>query len=362
MKKKLVMLILCIGLSLQMIGCGNAADPVKDSLEREIEELREELRDLKKENSKTDKEKGSENTDVLTEVIEAVVDPGSQEDAMWADWVVEKSGYVGADLKWEYGGGILKISGTGVIPSDVKECWSEIPGKIYRLYIEDGVTAIENGAFEYVRWGNYDEYSLAYVKLPATLEKIGDNAFYECENLEKVDFNCPVLKYIGNNAFDYCHLKELDLSSTGVECIGEEAVRSDNLRKVVLPDTLSYMCDHAIISYWDPNVEWGVAHGEEAGSAIDGDNYIIEEWIEYEYPVELKDIILDSEGYTEVVWKKKTYSDNDMLLKALAGDGVNLPHPGGTYMGTRSGNVRKEEYTPDMGEIVYEYEKVVYVD
>ena len=48
-----------------------------------------------------------------------------------------------------------------------------------------------------------DHSALVSVKLPSTLERIGDSAFYDCRNLSAVDFSaCGNLTFIGEMAFD----------------------------------------------------------------------------------------------------------------------------------------------------------------
>lgn len=82
------------------------------------------------------------------------------------------------------------------------------------MYIGDdvGCTKIDFGAFAY--YGNFDK-----IRLPATLETIGTDSFLK-SGLTVVDLrNCVNLKYVGDWAFD----------------------EMENLEKVILPENLNYI-------------------------------------------------------------------------------------------------------------------------
>lgn len=52
------------------------------------------------------------------------------------------------------------------------------------------------------------------VKLPASIEYIGPEAFSECESLSSVNFNKPTSLYIGDRAFAYSAITNIDLTTT----------------------------------------------------------------------------------------------------------------------------------------------------
>ena len=71
------------------------------------------------------------------------------------------------------------------------------------------------------------------------ISSIHQEAFFDCENLEKIILPSSLSK-IGSNAFTYCEkLKEIDLSNTKIEVIRNETfVHCINLSKIFFPDTL----------------------------------------------------------------------------------------------------------------------------
>lgn len=92
----------------------------------------------------------------------------------------------------------------------------------YELELKKGTIAIADDAFAY-------QQNIGKVKLPETLQYIGDRAFY-CG--ERICFNCSrfsevnfpeTLQYIGDRAFyNCCSLSEINLSGN-IEHVGEEA-------------------------------------------------------------------------------------------------------------------------------------------
>lgn len=88
--------------------------------------------------------------------------------------------------------------------------------------------------------------SLQTVKLPSTLEELGYYSFYNCPSLETINWsNLTSLKTIGQQVFydDWNNqntlIKSIDLSSTIVETIGDEAFyRVKGLEEILFPTTL----------------------------------------------------------------------------------------------------------------------------
>lgn len=90
------------------------------------------------------------------------------------------------------------------------------------------------------------------VTIPSTIVTIPEGFFAYCGNLKKVTLNIGV-KTIEQKAFDYCTNLEYVSFPEGLTHIGssEDAfmdgvfVRCDNLKEVVLPDTMEYICRNA---------------------------------------------------------------------------------------------------------------------
>lgn len=80
--------------------------------------------------------------------------------------------------------------------------------------------------------------ALNNVIIPSSVEIISANAFADCEALEDIIFSEGLIE-IERAAFYYCPIKELELPNS-LEKLGESAFRNcDNIKEVVLPKNLS---------------------------------------------------------------------------------------------------------------------------
>mgnify|MGYP000363232512 CR=1 FL=1 len=105
------------------------------------------------------------------------------------------SGTCGENLTWILDeNGTLTISGTGAMTSPV--WWNSYKDSIKTVVIKDGVTTIEEGAFE-------DCENLTSITIPASVTKIGDYAFENCTNLTHASIKSSVVS-IGRYAFNNC--------------------------------------------------------------------------------------------------------------------------------------------------------------
>lgn len=98
------------------------------------------------------------------------------------------------------------------------------------------VTRILEGAFE--------RRNITSVRIPSSMEKIYDKAFYQCRRLVSVNMaGCTALKTIGNDAFSVTALESIDLSGcTALETIGIGAFSATALTTVRLPDSVTHIC------------------------------------------------------------------------------------------------------------------------
>ena len=101
----------------------------------------------------------------------------------------------------------------------------------------DGYTVVAIGGFK----GNED---IKYLSIPATVKSIRNKAFYDCKNLEHIDFS-DGLEEIEEMAFSSCdNLKEFNMPDT-VTTLGEAVVRSSGVESIHIStglDTLSSYC------------------------------------------------------------------------------------------------------------------------
>ncbi len=100
---------------------------------------------------------------------------GSEDD----DPAVDVNGTVG-DLTINVKDGVLTISGSGEMIELDSYPWSG--ENITEIYIDNGVTSVAGGAFQNMT-------TLKTVSFPATLKKIGKNAFYGCSALTSATFD-----------------------------------------------------------------------------------------------------------------------------------------------------------------------------
>lgn len=131
--------------------------------------------------------------------------------------------------------GVLYISG-----SLYDRCEVDIRSKapFHHVVIEDGVTSIGIRNFKYME-------EIEELTLPASVIKIGEQAFASCHNLRKINFS-EGLKEIGEEAFDTCDsLVELKIPDS-VEKIGIRAfIRCRSIAKLTLSRSLTYLSEAA---------------------------------------------------------------------------------------------------------------------
>lgn len=188
MKKKLIA-ILCLTIAITVTGCGQ---PSSDSAsEKEIAELKAEIEELKEENN-----------DLKAKLYDYENSQSEQpaEASELAGFVAETSGVCGADLTWEYGNGILRISGTGEM-SDFNEFqyknrpWENICDKINHVYIEEGCTYVGEDAFNNIK-------VLSKIVLPSSVSKVGSGVFMECKNLKIIEWGSDEYEIDGEDLLD----------------------------------------------------------------------------------------------------------------------------------------------------------------
>ncbi|MGI6171301.1 MAG: leucine-rich repeat domain-containing protein, partial [Butyricicoccus sp.] len=115
---------------------------------------------------------------------------------------VPTSGTYGTNLTWAFSGDTLTISGEGAMDNNITYPWYDLSDSITKVVIEDGVTAIGNGAF-------FALEQLKTAELGKDVTRIGEAAFAECLNLESINIPDRVTAIEGG-AFAYCiRLKEL---------------------------------------------------------------------------------------------------------------------------------------------------------
>ncbi len=92
------------------------------------------------------------------------------------------------------------------------------------------ISIIGNGAF-----ANCKNLECVTFMEPQNLQVIGDRAFYNCTSLREVIglSDCENLNYVGDNAFQYVRLAQVNLARTKVKTIGHNAFYNCNNLKFV---------------------------------------------------------------------------------------------------------------------------------
>lgn len=111
----------------------------------------------------------------------------------------EASGSYGNNVNWTLEGGTLTISGQGEITDSSSSAfapWYGYRDSITRLVVESGITAIGENNF-------YRCINLARVELPNTLTELKSGAFFECSGLEEITLPESVT-VLGSGAFADC--------------------------------------------------------------------------------------------------------------------------------------------------------------
>ena len=123
-----------------------------------------------------------------------------------------------------------------------------IPETVFCDEIEYTVNCIGDNVF-------YRCENIKEIKFPSSLEKINNSAFMACIGLETLSFPAA-LREIREHAFDYCiSVKKIDLGNTGVTEL-TEYVFYDNqaLEKIILPPDLKIIetCALGVFSHGNP--------------------------------------------------------------------------------------------------------------
>ncbi len=150
------------------------------------------------------------------------------------------------ELKINNGDTILEISGSGVIPTDIKikivsaleVIWDSL--NINTIEIKEGITKIERTAFS-------QSSQLKRVSFPHTLQAIENRAFMLCENLETISFS-EGLDSIKSSCFSKTNIDTLKLPNS-IRFIDTYAFSNNNsLTHVILPQNLDTLRS-AVFSY-----------------------------------------------------------------------------------------------------------------
>lgn len=146
-------------------------------------------------------------------------------------------GAEGDNVLWTfYSDGLLEITGSGDMAdySSSKAPWGDNTStssgyNVNSIVITEGVTRIGDKAFQLMNFHS--------VKIPGSVETIGKNAFYFCNEFTTLAIPEGVV-VIGDYAFDNCRKLAYVSLPAGLEIIGRHAFSTTNLTSIVIPGTV----------------------------------------------------------------------------------------------------------------------------
>ena len=144
----------------------------------------------------------------------------------------------GNNLIWSFdeSTGTLTISGTGAMYdyAENEAPWKYFLEEIEKIVVEDGVTALGNGAF-------FGCVNAKDVQLPEKLEALGEEAFRECTGLESIALPDNVME-IGYGTFAGCESLQSVQLPEQLESLGTAAFDScSSLTGLELPESVNYI-------------------------------------------------------------------------------------------------------------------------
>ena len=168
---------------------------------------------------------------------------------LYAHWTVN-----GIDWEYQASDKTIRFYGTGPTgdyplgySSATQEIstapWSTDLGQAETAIIEDGITAIGEGAFA-TAYGDTSPMELKSVIIPDSVATIGKNAFFGC-SITSITIPSGV-SGIGESAFQRCYKLESVVIPSGVTSIGGAAFRDCSaLTSVTIPDSVTSIGDRA---------------------------------------------------------------------------------------------------------------------
>ncbi len=145
------------------------------------------------------------------------------------------TGVCGDNLTWVYDkqSATLTVSGEGEMYEYNYETipWVGYKSEIRNVILNDGITDLSAASFSYCM--------IEVINLPSTLEKIGEEAFFDCDSLETIIIPDNVT-YIEAFAFYECDSLETIIIPDNVTYLGALAFyECDNLESVVIGEGIS---------------------------------------------------------------------------------------------------------------------------
>ena len=132
------------------------------------------------------------------------------EDRDWVNRGRSQCGLCGPELFWKQNNNILTLRGKGPMfdyPSLEQVPWHNLG--ITAISMEDGITSVGNWAFAGLV---LKEHNIVELKIPASVTRIGDYAFYRCSPLPMSFRNEANLVSVGQHAFEQSTLASFSVT------------------------------------------------------------------------------------------------------------------------------------------------------
>ena len=137
----------------------------------------------------------------------------------------------------------------------------------------------------------FKETDIISLKIPSTVEKIGNSAFYGCSNLENVTFS-ENLKIIGEEAFYNCKLKTLILPDS-IEEIHRYSFYQNEIEELYIGKNAKYigsyafyLCPISIYTYNGDKLWHGYTSNKQHEGQFILTEYTFKKWFWYDLYVE----------------------------------------------------------------------------
>lgn len=184
---------------------------------------------------KTDTGNGGE-ADERAELAALAEEDGNAETAD----ATTSTGTTSSGITWELTDGVLTVSGSGVIDTELTESIDAQMkmSNVISVKIEEGITGIGYAAF----W-SYE--NLTEVSIPNSVTEIGNYAFDSCKKLKSITIPSGVTE-IGDGAFRYCNnLTEVMLPESVVKIKYMAFCGCSSLNRITIPKSVKEIEEYA---------------------------------------------------------------------------------------------------------------------
>lgn len=233
---------------------------------------------------------------VLPKTVTEIVDPFSSCQKLYEVTLPVSANYV-EHYQWNNPKNIKKINlvlgsnGKNEFGDEIDNLWSESREKIERVFLQEGIINIGEGAF-------YECVNLKNIILPDTIEQIESSAFAQC-SLISIDLPNNITK-IGSGAFAGClNFTEIIIPDSVEELENYAFSRCLNLKEITIPISLKLAHKECFDDVLPEKVIFSKGTGEIQDVEYESGRNISVPWDYYKGGENLKEVILE-EGIVKI--------------------------------------------------------------